>query len=225
MRIPPLVQAIVWMAAARTCVRAQDITVAVLNYAAVPHLEMAGAIRTARLAYRSAGIDSAWIVCSLDTGDQICSQPLPADGRYLELAVMPHRAKTLDTRLTHGEPAGLALTGVEFLRPRAYAFYSATKDAADHTVRPLDVVLGCVLVHESAHLLGLGHQPSGLMRAQVDAHDLDAAVAGRSFTASEAERLRSGVMHFEAGGRRTMACGAGAPAGIIGSCWRPRIEE
>jgi len=203
MRIPPLVQAMFWTAAAWQCARAQRLTVVVLDYAGVPANQMAGAIRTARWAYRSAGIETSWTVCDFATpGADACGRPLPADGRYLELAVMPHRARSLDTELTHGEPAGLALRGADFVRPRAYAFYAVTKNVAALTLRPLDVVLGCVLVHESAHLLGLGHEKEGVMRGNINAHDLDAAVAGRPFTAAEASRLRAGVAQFEGRGLR-----------------------
>jgi len=56
------------------------------------------------------------------------------------------------------------------------------------------------LVHESAHLLGLRHQAQGLMRDKIDAHDVDAAVAGHPFSVGEAGLLRNGVGKFESRG-------------------------
>ena len=206
MRITPLVQAVFWMAAAWECVCAQTpLSVVVFNYAGVSHADISGAVSTAFWAYHAAGIATAWPVCDVSSKDtETCNQPIPADGRYLELDVMPRRAKTLDVRLTSGEPAGLALVGREFIRPRAYVFLAATKDAADFAVRPLDVVLGCVLVHESGHLLGLGHQPRGVMRAQIDAHDVDAAVSGHPFGLGEIQQLQRTV-----NGAKRMAAGGG----------------
>jgi len=192
-----------WTAAAWQCACAQGLTVVVFDYTGVPANEMAGAIRTARWAYRAAGIETSWTLCNFATpGSDACSQPLPTDGRYLELAVMPRRTGTLDTKLIRGEPAGLALRGADFLRPRAYVFYFVTKSAADLTLRPVGVVLGCVLVHESAHLLGLGHEKGGVMRGNINAQDLDAATSGRAFTADESVRLRAGVAQFEGRGLR-----------------------
>jgi len=196
MRIPPPVQALLWMAAARECLCAQEhLTLAVWNYAKVSRTEMAGAIRTARWAYRAAGIETDWPVCNVPAGDSSdCSEPLPADGRYLELAVMRRRAKTLDAFWKGSNPAGLALAGVEFPRPRAYVFYSTTNYAALLTVRPSDVVLGCVLVHESAHLLGLRHESRGVMRPWIDAHNIDDVLAGRPFSPAEVRSLRAAVV-------------------------------
>jgi len=213
MRIPPLVQALLWAAAARQCVYAQNrLTVAVFNYANIPHRELAGAIRTARWAYRAAGIESDWVVCNIPAGDSLdCTESLPPDGLYLELAVMPKRAKTLDVLLDRGEPAGLAITGAEFIRPRAYVFYSATKNAAELAVREFDVVLGCVLVHESAHLLGLGHEKRGVMRPQIDAHDIDDALAGRPFSLGEIRQLRAAVMRRQQDAARLVAARKGTP--------------
>jgi hypothetical protein len=80
-----------------------------------------------------------------------------------------------------------------FNHPRAYAFWDAANDAADRTQRPLYVVLGCILAHEAGHLLGLTHQQRGVMRANLEAIDMDDATMGRPFSSGEAGKLRAAV--------------------------------
>jgi len=90
-----------------------------------------------------------------------------------------------------GHPAGYAMTGGGFPRPRGYAFYDAVRSVADRTVRPEELVLGCVLVHEAGHLLGLRHERHGAMRPNLEAADMDEVARGRGFTAEEGKQLRA----------------------------------
>jgi hypothetical protein len=181
--IPPLARVLFAMAAAPGCVCAQArMAVAVFNYAGAPHAVLTHAVETARMAYRAVGIETEWTVCDSES----CPQAPSADGHYLELLVMPRLRGSMP-----GRPAGYAAIGGPFLRPRAYAFYDAVKSVADRTLRPASLVLGCVLVHETAHLLGLQHQSRGAMRASLDGGDMDSVATGRAFSAEEGQQLRA----------------------------------
>jgi hypothetical protein len=178
------------MAAAHACVCARDrIAIAVFNYAGAPRSVIAPAVETARMAFRAAGIETIWTICD----PEHCAPAPPADGRNLDLLVMPRLRGALPGGSDRAHPAGYAMTGGPFLRPRAYAFYDAVKSVADRTNRPMSLVLGCVLVHETAHLLGLQHRTHGAMRANLDAQDMDDVAVGRAFDAEEGRRLRAAV--------------------------------
>lgn len=187
MRIPSLAGALLATVAAPWCVWPQSpVTVAVFNCAGVPHSILAPAVETARRAFLCARIESRWLLC----GAEGCPQQLPA-GSYLELFVMPRlRAPLTDRADTH--PAGYAMPDT-FAHPRAYAFYDAARMVAERTLRPLDVVLGCIFIHEAGHLLGLRHQPHGAMRADLDAADMDSTAMGRAFNGEEGRKLRAAV--------------------------------
>jgi hypothetical protein len=87
-------------------------------------------------------------------------------------------------------PAGYAMADA-FPRPRAYAFYDAAQSAADRTLRPLSLVLGCILIHEAGHLLGLTHAAHGVMRPNLDGIEMDNAVRGWAFSDDERKKLRA----------------------------------
>lgn len=194
MKIPPLLQAMLWMAAAQGSVCARDrLTVVVFNYAGVPDSIISNAVENARLMFRAAGVESTWPVCDTVQGwPENCTKPLPPDGVYLELFVTPRRIALPPGRSQETNPAGYALIGA-LIRPRAYVFYNITQIAAATAVRPVPLVLSCVLVHEAAHLLGLEHQSQGVMRSHLDARDMDFAAMGRAFNSEEGKQLRARV--------------------------------
>lgn len=194
MRIPPLARVLLAMAAAQWCACAQGhITVTVFDYVNAPHSEIAPAVETARRAFLAAGVESQWLVCR--PGD--CQTGRPANGLYLELFLMP-RLVTQLTGHAARHLAGYAMTG-PFVPPRGYAFYDSARTVADRTLRPMGVVLGCILIHEAGHLLGLDHQRSGVMRDHVEAADMDNALMGRAFNSEEKKELRREILlHSEA---------------------------
>jgi hypothetical protein len=187
MRIPPLARTLFAIAAAPLCVYAQShLTVAVFNYAGGPRSVVAAAVSTARMAFLGAGIPSRWMVCDAE----IRRQDLPA-GSYLEFFVIPKLRTPLSGRIAD-HPAGFAMADA-FARPRAYVLFDTAKSVADRTLRPLSVVLGCILIHETGHLLGLGHQRDGVMRANLEAIDMDNATRGRAFNSDEVKELRAAL--------------------------------
>jgi len=187
MQVSPLARVALALAAAHWCVCAQPgVRVAVYNLAGAPDWEIKFAVETAERAFRAGGVESHWVIC----GPNACNQDLPKTP-YLELFLMPRLLAPIQSDMSH-QPAGYAMpTG--FARPRAYAFYDAARSVAERTLRPLYLVLGCILIHETGHLLGLHHQAHGAMRANLEAVDMDYTAMGRAFDAEEKRKLRAAL--------------------------------
>ena len=166
----------------------REFTAAVYNYTGASEPVISRAVEAAHRAFLAAGIESEWRVCE-PTG---CVQPPPSEGLYLQLFVMPSMLPAVSDAVA-GHPAGFAIVDVLSNRPRGYAFYDAVNEVSDRTFRPLYAVLACVLVHESGHLLGLKHQPHGIMRDGLEPSDMDAALSGRGFTLKEQRLLRAAL--------------------------------
>jgi len=185
MRTFPPARALLAMAAVHACACAQGLVdVAVFNYADVPRSVLAPAAETARRALLTARIESRWVICEAGA----CPQDL-LGASYLQVFVMPRLLAPLTDR-PDVHPAGFAMIA-GFAHPRAYALYDAAAMAAERTMRPMYEVLGCILIHEVGHLMGLGHQPHGAMRANLEAADMDSTTMGRAFTAEEGRKLRA----------------------------------
>jgi Putative peptidase family len=184
MKIPPLAGVLLAGAAAPWCVCAgEQINVAVVNRAGVPRSIIAPAIETARSAFLAVRIESVWVICEPET----CRHELPS-GSYLELFIVPRLLAPLSGHtVTH--PGGYAMR-YGFPHPRGYAIYDSARMVAERTVHPLYLVLGSILIHEAGHLLGLNHEPQGVMRANLDDVDMDLIAMGRAFSPADAAKLR-----------------------------------
>lgn len=187
MGLSPLARALLVLAAAQSCAWTQDqFTVALFDCVNAPHGEVKEAAKAAELAFLSAGIRSRWIVCKAKE----CPEELAVNGSYMEIFVLPRLRGQLTERVGH--PAGFALTGA-FAHPRAYAFYEAAHSVAERTSRPIELVLSCILVHETGHLLGLRHEAHGAMRANLETEDMDLVAIGRGFSGQEKKELRTAL--------------------------------
>jgi len=183
MRIPPLARVLLAIAASHLCVCAQSrINVAIFNDAGAPSWMLSRAGETARRAFLGVHIESRWVICEADA----CKREIPA-GAYIEVYVMPRMQGLMDLQI-----AGYAAPN-SFAHPRVYAFYDAASMVAGRTTRPIDVVLGCIFLHETGHVLGLSHGPHGVMRANLEGDDMDRVAMGRGFSADEGERLRAAL--------------------------------
>ena len=186
MQISPLARAVLAMAAAQSCVCAQShVTVAVYNYAGAPDSVLLPAVDMARRALGTTRVSSRWVICE----PKGCREEL-APGSYLELILLPRLLPVEGAPAGH--PAGYALQGPR-ARKRAWASYGSAQQVSGWQQRPVELVLACVLIHETGHLLGLHHQAHGAMRANLDAPDMDDVVRGRAFTAEEGAQLRNAV--------------------------------
>jgi len=204
MRFFPPASILLGLAAAPWCVcapryPAQPLAVAVHNYAGVPRSVLAPAIEIARRAFHSAGVESQWTLCP--PGNCELTENLRDSAPFVELFVMPTLI-TPPPGASDRRPAGYAMAG-PFPHPRAYAFYDVARSAADRTLRPLSLVLGCILIHETGHLFGLTHQRHGAMRSNLDGVDMDNAVRGWAFSSEERKVLREAIGRVQA--VRTMA--------------------
>jgi hypothetical protein len=195
--------AVLCMACAGVCFSAPGITgerkltIAVIDYAGLPDPVMEPALQLARRIFHQAGIEAAWVTCQ---GPGNCSEPLPAPGRYISMLVMPGLAVPLSGGKQEGDRAGLALTGISAQeQPRAWAFYQAVENLSERMQRPVPLVLGSVMVHEIAHVLGLGHQNCGIMRAAMCPRDVDAMMQGLVFDAAECRKLCAGANLLQPG--------------------------
>ena len=175
----------------------QEFTAAVYNYAGASEPVITQAVEAAHRAFLAAGVNSQWRICRPEG----CVQSPPAEGLYLQLFLMP-RMRVAVSDVIAGHPAGFAIVDVLSNRPRGYAFYDAVHEVSDRTYRPLYAVLACVLVHESGHLLGLKHQPHGVMRPGLEPYEMDSALSGRAFTPKEEKLLRAAL---SGGGNRILA--------------------
>ncbi len=171
---------------------AQDrIKVAVIDYAGLPGQVVRPAIRQAEEVFRKAGVLATWVFCEDPEHGPRCTGPLPVPGQDLELLVMPHPPFRPLGRSLVRDMAGLAM-GVAS-RPRAWVFYPVVEQYAQSTCREPSLVLANVMVHEAAHMLGLEHQRSGVMRGFLVEGDVDDLARGRAFTPREEEALRKGA--------------------------------
>lgn len=162
-----------------------SLAVVVFDYAGVQPGVLASAATTGRRAFRTAGVETQWILCS---SRQSCYLP----DRFVKVRILERPAA--------GAPVSSDSLGSTTICPDiddcnvSFIFYDRVQDFADDASSPLDLALGYVMVHEIGHLMGLGHTPGGIMTAAFSAHDLHAAATGwLGFAAEDARKLRAAV--------------------------------
>jgi hypothetical protein len=169
------------------------LTVALLDLAEVPEDVRLRALKVADRVFADAHIRAEWSICN-----HTSSACIPLVGSEDHSVIIHVVSKATTARpagpLPDGDLAGYAPTGSGY----GYVFYDAIQDFARKSKRPPSLILGCVLVHEIAHTLGLAHQFGGLMRPDLHPHDMLDAVRGLAFTPSEVRQLRAAVVRLNA---------------------------
>ena len=139
---------------------------------------------TAQSLFHEAGVDTEWTIC-YRTKDPWASCTLPAKGSYLTLVVLAEAPRV------RPEAMGAAVISKTGEPVVSYAYFDPAARLAKRTGQPVRVVLACIIAHEIGHLMGLQHNSSGIMQADLGQREIFDAAQGRlQFTAEDAGLLR-----------------------------------
>jgi len=158
------------------------LTVVVFDYAQTSHELVISAAKEARRVFRSAGVETEWILCHPTQG---CYVP----ERFVQVKILPRPMRSITTSSL---VLGSTITcGATEYCDASYIFYDRVLAFSDDTGSALDLTLGYVMAHEIGHLMGLSHRPGGIMTAAFSAHDLQRAASGwLTFARDDARELR-----------------------------------
>ncbi|MBV8818829.1 MAG: hypothetical protein JO022_10770 [Acidobacteriaceae bacterium] len=154
------------MAAGSGISPAADITVHVLNAAAVPQDVMQRAKQIAESVFERGGIRSEWLFCP---SAKDCA--VPEDDSHFVIRI-------LSQSMEGNSPKRALATSIPEKR-LAYVFFSRLERSRLAGDQPVTVVLGSVLAHEAGHLLGITHSDKGIMRHQFGIADMRGASVGK----------------------------------------------
>lgn len=187
---------IIWIAAGAPSQATPDkLTVALLDYAAIPRTVLRRAAELAEEAIQKAGVDTDWIVCQVSSAPrQSCV--LPPSGTYVLVKILPAGH---ESRVASIEALGYALPCPT--KPRCTAsgvFYWRVVEFAESFRGSVSAALAYVIAHEIGHLMGLGHSRGGVMKANLDGVDLRQAETGRlRFSAEDAKRFQASLASWK----------------------------
>ena len=181
---------LVWTAAS-CCGADRVLAVVLFDYAGASRGVLEMAAETAHDALATAGVKTDWTVCEVSRDPRVhCA--LPAAGTYIGIKILP---PALEGGLQRREGLGYAMKCAPEERcATAWVFHRAVAALAEAAGRPVPLALAYVMIHEIGHLMGMGHEPSGIMKAGFDKADMrDAAMGRLRFTTKDAERLVASV--------------------------------
>ena len=152
------------------------------------------ALEVAEQLLASAGLVAAWRVCESAHSCPVEDTPAP------EIVVILSSRDRQNGRencglAAHGarDPAGTVVVSVPCLAGVAFRLTRRAGLGA-HPLLAMprhDDLVGVIVAHEIGHLLGIGHAPSGLMRATLESGDIIAFRRGKlRFSPAEARGMR-----------------------------------
>jgi hypothetical protein len=198
-----------------------EITVRVFNYAGASPETWELAQNIATRIFNRAGIETAWMVCSLTSEGQFlppdCALPPQPTDIFLRLT-----PATRATRAQFGDALGIAAPSETGTRASACVFYNRVQELAKGGTAPVAVILGHVAAHEIGHLL-LGRNSDssrGAMCGRWSRSDLALASDGQlDFLQGEAARIQKEVF------RRQYSTGQRIQAASNGAGMKPHVTD
>lgn len=172
--------------------------VVVIDTAQTPTPLLKKAVAIAHNVFLIAGIETVWRVCRLKGPTQSCECSSRVNS--LHVTVVP-----TDPAMRKYSAMGRAMTVAGVPATDALAFFQPLKNFSERAEQPLSLILGCVIVHEIGHLLGLRHSPSGIMKPTFTEHDMESAVTGGlNFTPQEGYAIRASLGGASGGAEATV---------------------
>jgi Putative peptidase family len=184
----------------------------IIDLAGVSPGILAPASATADSILRSAGIATEWApVCAFEhrfaptPGPDGCRTAIRKPGREVTIRILSERYMGLGIDASTLAFTNLAMRSI-------YIFYPHITASQLAGISRRYALLGAVMAHETAHLLGLGHSDAGIMRAGFrDTEVRDAVLSRLGFSDEEASSLREGALRWTS--ERGMRCELEADGG------------
>jgi hypothetical protein len=176
------------------------ITLRIYNYARVPARTLSRAERETAEIFRTAGVETAWIECRVSSADPptpACDQPVASSDLFLKL-LPPPMARAFPS---YADTFGITLAEKDWPGTDALVFYGRLAALARAQHLSEQDILAVVMAHEVGHLLlGIGHSPTGIMRAKWNQRELILAERGLLlFTPEQSHLIRDKVTARRAG--------------------------
>lgn len=179
----------------------QTLVLIVENKADIPTDVLEGAREHVERIYRHGGIQIMWCADG--------RKPLPRGAMQLTVVIVPEcfNRKSCPSDSTMGLALGAEGQGAK----RAYIFADRVYVILGGFVKRMPIVhpealiMGHVIAHEVGHLMlpSPGHTGDGLMRAQLNLHNIEEALGGDLlFTSWQEEHMRRVLQNYRVGDRR-----------------------
>lgn len=162
--------------------------IVVVNSAGVPPTVFARAVKLARETFDDAHLHANWVSC------EEAASCIGLGACHISVEILPRVPVHPAPLEAEGELAGYTVDVPE--EPRAFVFYDPIRAFVLKGYRRPDVILGCLLIHELGHALGLSHQAYGVMQAAMRPNEMDNIRLGFGFTKQESSRIRAAAQRL-----------------------------